>query len=295
MIAFMLASCQAVPATPSLQPTATRTALPITVTPTISKKTVTMTLRPSFTPVNTRIPTLSSEQQMTQVSDLLTNNGGCKLPCWWGIVPGETSWETTESILAPLAIDRSGGKIREGDFGAYFNIKYLLNDPSWYDFIIVLSFKDNVVSQIHVYYTSGIKKYNISQLLKEYGKPDEVRLFTINGGNDPRIAPGASLFLFYYNQGFSVYYYSTEGTLKNDIIQACFQKSGYLDIWKPGDANTLLEYGKQIYRGDLEYLVEYRLLEDVTELDMDSFYQIFTSSDNPCLTTDQRIWPKLNQ
>ncbi len=30
------------------------------------------------------------------------NNGGCELPCWWGITPGETSWQEVHQRFSPL-------------------------------------------------------------------------------------------------------------------------------------------------------------------------------------------------
>jgi hypothetical protein len=36
------------------------------------------------------------------VSGLLANNGGCRLPCLWGIMPGISSYQEARSILKPL-------------------------------------------------------------------------------------------------------------------------------------------------------------------------------------------------
>jgi hypothetical protein len=297
LISFALAGCQAAPTTPSPQPTATRTAAPATatLTPTPKKK-VTITLRVTLTSTKTRTPTLSSEQIGTQVSEYLTDNGGCKLPCWWGIVPGETSWETAENILAPIASDRFGWKTGK-DFGAAFYFQYIPNPdlPDYYDLSLDLQIRDNVVTQIGINYFGSLAKYDISQLLKDYGKPDEVRVVAANTGNDPRFTTynGVGMFVLYYDQGFMAYY-GIYGTKSNDIIQACFQESGYLDLWHPGDANTLLEYGKLFDTVTAENLDFIRPIEDVTVMNMDGFYQIFTSRENPCLWIDQRNWPTPN-
>ena len=143
IISFALAGCQEVSATPSPQPTATRTAIPATATPTMPKKIVTVTLRTTFTPSKTWTPTLSSEQQMTQVSDLLTNNGGCKLPCWWGIMPGETSWANAENILAPLAYGRYSQKMGK-NFDAAFFISYLSERLEKNDLTISMRIKKKI-------------------------------------------------------------------------------------------------------------------------------------------------------
>ena len=294
IISFALAGCQEVSATPSPQPTATRTAIPATATPTMPKKIVTVTLRTTFTPSKTPAPTLSSEQISTQISDYLQNNGGCDLPCWWGIVPGETSWETAESILAPIASNRFGWKTGK-DFEAAFYFQYIPNadQPGLYDLWVNLQIKENVIALISIGNIENLSMYYISELLKTYGKPDEVWMFTSNGDNNPQFTdPFVDILLFYYKQGFMAYY-SNYGTLTNDIIHVCFQESGFMDLWRPGDVNTITDYGI-LFEVATDLVTIRRPLDEVTELNMDRFFNIFTSNDNPCLEIDQKIWPTPN-
>jgi hypothetical protein len=49
----------------------------------------------TMTPVNL----LSREQQLTQTYE---TNGGCKLPCYWGITPGETSWDVASMFVSSI-------------------------------------------------------------------------------------------------------------------------------------------------------------------------------------------------
>lgn len=37
--------------------------------------------------------------------DLLNNNGNCELPCFLGIVPGQTTWASAKTILEPFAVN----------------------------------------------------------------------------------------------------------------------------------------------------------------------------------------------
>ncbi len=47
------------------------------------------------TPVSTFSPTEAS----ARLQDLLKTNAGCRLPCWWGITPGKTTWDEAEEYL----------------------------------------------------------------------------------------------------------------------------------------------------------------------------------------------------
>src|SRR3990172_323544 len=76
-------------ATPSpgvtLSPSATLTPVDIAHTPTTMP-------RPTISPA----PTLTAEQQEAYIVDMLKTNGDCKLPCWWGIMPGEATLQSLQ-------------------------------------------------------------------------------------------------------------------------------------------------------------------------------------------------------
>ena len=64
---------------------------------------------PTFTPTSvstlTPLPTLSQRDAHDLIQALLQNNGGCRLPCWWGITPGQTDWNTARQFLDTFVID----------------------------------------------------------------------------------------------------------------------------------------------------------------------------------------------
>src|SRR3990172_6047576 len=57
------------------------------------------TLGPTLTPVWTPRPTLAEAEAAQALRDLIMTNGGCGLPCVWGLTPGETTWRDAEAIL----------------------------------------------------------------------------------------------------------------------------------------------------------------------------------------------------
>ena len=78
----------------------------INTTPTMSTE-VTLTFASHGMPTSTKtiLPTLEPTQAILLVEDLLVNNAGCKLPCWWGIIPGTTEWNEAKQFLQTFAID----------------------------------------------------------------------------------------------------------------------------------------------------------------------------------------------
>jgi len=56
--------------------------------------------RPSKALTPTSVPTLADSEEQELVLNLLQDNGGCQLPCWWGFTPGETTWHTAQEFFA---------------------------------------------------------------------------------------------------------------------------------------------------------------------------------------------------
>src|SRR5688572_27007039 len=57
-------------------------------------------------PVNTATlqPTLMPQERENYVRESFSSSSNCKLPCWWGITPGETTWKDTEELLHYLGV-----------------------------------------------------------------------------------------------------------------------------------------------------------------------------------------------
>lgn len=110
----LLAACSA-PVQPTALPTTPITASSPTVTPTAfptqtSTITTTPTAKPSATttptPTQTRTPEITplpTEQVQAWIKEQMKTNPSCRLPCWWGITPGKTTWIEAQAFLAPYA------------------------------------------------------------------------------------------------------------------------------------------------------------------------------------------------
>jgi hypothetical protein len=94
--------------TPHISPP-TRTPVPDTATPTAVPNTATPTAIPlTATPKPLPTATLTNEQIDANLTELMLTNGGCELPCWWGILPGETSIDSARESLKALGASFPG-------------------------------------------------------------------------------------------------------------------------------------------------------------------------------------------
>ena len=55
---------------------------------------------------HTPIPTLAVNAARTYVENMLATNGNCELPCWWGIVPGQSKWIDVTNQFTEIGFHR---------------------------------------------------------------------------------------------------------------------------------------------------------------------------------------------
>jgi hypothetical protein len=100
ILLFSLLVACAPTAAPTLAPTSAPTAtIAATLTPIPAP---TETLTPTSSPTPTIIPTLPVDAARARLLELLADNGGCRLPCLWGITPGKSSNHEARKIMMPL-------------------------------------------------------------------------------------------------------------------------------------------------------------------------------------------------
>jgi hypothetical protein len=97
-----------------------------TLTPTIRS---TNTLEPTeiitpLFPTWTPLPTLNAENVKQLLADLLGNNAGCRLPCFWGITPGKTTWQEASTFLESFTMLLGINNTTKGLSYAYFQVPF---------------------------------------------------------------------------------------------------------------------------------------------------------------------------
>jgi hypothetical protein len=228
-------------------------------------------------------------QAEKKIAELMKTNGGCQLPCWWGITPGQTSWIEAEQFLSSFSfvgdgvsrqVERDGLTITES---IYAPIYYNGYDELSYGINYVV--EDSKISIIYVL-PKATQNYTLHKLLKIYGEPSQVYVWAFTN------PPGSYLPLLlavYYSDQRMLALYDMEARKTNGYLQACpNQIAPSLSLWAIGDQ---WDYAK-IKRAALgeDPNDELEKLEDVTELDIDSFYQLFQDP-NACIETPQELWP----
>ncbi len=282
----------------------------VTSVPTSTKKTTPIPV-PSATV--SAIPTLAVEDARARLIDLLANNGGCRLPCLWGITPGTTTAQQASDILAPLS-SLSEFKVFHPESGTI-----LLNDGLKYDQLldIFINYLENQDSVYRVSFEARDRKklvdqqsggyafqdvfdspdfgekldfYMLPQVLATNGRPDSVLLLTMGEFPPSRYGQGHfKLLILYPEQGILVNY-TTEMRIVGENVEGCLANAHVeMDLFPSGNAAAFEEYlAPTDWKGSLAY---YKSLEDVTSLSIDEFYQLYRQPTEKCLVTPAHLWP----
>ena len=213
---------------------------------------------------------------------MLETNGGCELPCWWGIVPGKTDWQSVKERFTAI-----GGFVFE-----------IPSPERLFDYYIDLSFEHShgvvesitVMSEIARGYTSkhfaqDWRRYSLDQVLTRYGEPSQVHIQLV-----PAIEPGAPVYynlaLVYDHLGFFINY---EGPAVHEppVMRACprFEEVTLivleLQVSRPGES---------VLEPQEEY--PFPTLEEATGMNVDAFYEVFRDADSDtCLESPAEMWP----
>ncbi len=164
-----------IPPSPTLIPTSlpTGTLVNTAIAPT-------PTLIPSATPTvtPTRLDTLEPTKVAETISALLRDPGDCLAPCFWGIMPGQTTVDKAEEIFnhlgLPMGITTFEGK-------EFATTEYDFGDGLSFD--VILTLQNNVVENLRI--KMNVEKqmvgkarkwlaYSPETLIKRYGMPSRV-------------------------------------------------------------------------------------------------------------------------
>jgi hypothetical protein len=249
--------------------------------------TSTITLEPLATSdfSQTPLPTLSSENSSRTVQVLMETNGGCRLPCWWGILPGKTSWQSAEKYLSSIttSIYESAGATPDTR-----RIEMLFPAPYPFDseFRQVYRVKHDFVDRIEIL-PQDFSKYSLPEgMLNELDTPDMIFL-----GGTIEEPQSFQLVLYYPSRGvFALYSNTMQPVQPQDLIDVCFNESAmdYVDIylWNPTDSfsETLDFIFSNYYRA-------FHDIELVTDMTKSELRDLFLSPiHNGCFQTASSFW-----
>lgn len=259
---------------------------------------------PTVAPSPTIAPTLTADQEQALVLELLQTNAGCRLPCWWGFTPGQTTWPTAYAFFASVGkmpAESRGPKML--NYTVTFHIPQ--HDVQVRQIYIV---SGNLIEAIEVEirtvrnyetvygderFAEDLQRYLLPQLLTTYGQPTEVLLRTFRSVPEGSFIP-FNLLLFYPQQGILVRYYGPTER-KGEHIRICPQRTEIaLRLWLPNKQIMTFEDIARlgILRLPLEEVSDFRSLEEATGMNLETFYETFKSPNNQlCLETPASMWP----
>ncbi|MEP7136311.1 MAG: hypothetical protein ABI904_15390 [Chloroflexota bacterium] len=200
--------------------TATLTPAP---TYTLTPVPTTVTLPPSLTP----LPTIPFDEIQNKFGILLATNGGCHLPCFWGMTPGETT--VAELLQFTKQFTMPGFEMLDTGDGVYTfryltkQIKNQTRDPRW-----VVQFRTNreKIQSIDLIAETAQYNFPLSKILSDYGTPEKVFI-------GPEVFHALPMEVLYENQRIlgsyylyqndsdkSLYCYSSQGTSQEVVTWA---------------------------------------------------------------------------
>jgi len=263
---------------------------PMVSTPTVEPS-ITFTPLPSLTPspLPQVLSTLPPATAQAAVLDLTNNNRGCRLPCWWGFTPGETSWQTAQSFLATVALAiKKGSSAERPLYSVYFVVpKEVFSTTLTHNYKVV----DGIIERIEVI-PGHTSVYSLSTFLNTYGPPDEVWIRTYNEAREGDLP--FDTVLFYPRQGILARYDSQANKVVDKIV-GCPQQDPalVLALWSPKQELDFVEATNLTVEIRNEDWWPYRPLEEATGIDIDVFYQTFQKSNtSSCLETPANLWPQ---
>jgi len=293
LIGGMLTSCYVSPVvlTPSAESFATLTWMP-TAGSVLSTRTPVPTSTPTFTltPILTRAPlltwtprpTLPPAEAEALVLDLLTNNAGCQLPCWWGFTPGRTTWQEARSFLATFASDIYSASATDRSYEVYIHVPERISPRPLRHIYTV---KDGIIDNIEIH-TGNSLSYWLHTFLSSNGQPGEVWLST---GTEPRDGYlWFSIVLFYPDQGIVSRYDEPFAKVKGNQVEGCPHRYLFptIILWAPENKVTFNEALNWV-DPDAHYL----LLEEAAGMNVKTFYETFKNLEtSTCLKTPVELW-----
>jgi hypothetical protein len=265
------------------------------------------------TAIPTAVPTLPVEVARPKLLEMLGNNSNCRLPCLWGITPGESTKQEAQAILSPLsslsgftAFSRpSSGAIdpvyTDGDLETYMNLSFAVSPEN--DIVTNIVFlgralrKSNDKNSDILYYDvfdsklfrEHMRAYMLPYILSEQGIPTSVKLYTSGGMTPGGPIGGFHILLLYPDQGFLVHY-NTQMKIVGANVRGC-PASAYveLQLYPAGNGDSFIKSLSQSWQDIISDY--YKPVETVTSMSQEQFYETFRQPTEKCIETPAKLWP----
>lgn len=292
------------------------------VTPTVtpSPSSTPMTPTATITPIPatpTDIPILPAEDARKRWLDLLATNGGCQLPCLWGIKPGKSSFQNAKTILMPLIgiAENAYFEPLHGILGGTIAPQYIEGEVRLNSVVDYLYEEDGVVSRVSfrvleeklsqdeygnqittpIYgspeFIQRVVYYSLSNLLSEQGIPTSVMISRDLTYENNRRSFLINIVVIYPNQGIWAKY--TTWLAENEVgssMKSCpINARIEMNLFPPGNSDSFYALLDKTDWGITK--VGYKPLDEATSMSVEEFYETFRNPTDQCIETPADIWP----
>jgi hypothetical protein len=218
---------------------------------------------------------------------MLEDNGGCRLPCWWGITPGETTWEEARAFLAPYA-----SRISVHEIGGRVSIAvYFFYPPeSVTTSFITLNFgvMNGIINGIAINNIELVSAYNLSELMETYGEPGSVFIDAYSGWENDYGPRHVAIHIYYPQHGIFAQYDAPNGEVGDGILHNCIEYGPLLLLWSP---ERQLNYADAIVSLGLDFQFPFLPVSEALGMDVPTFYETYRGADREvCIDTPVDLW-----
>ncbi|MCJ7695213.1 MAG: hypothetical protein MUO40_07265 [Anaerolineaceae bacterium] len=282
---LLLSACTPVPDASTPAPTSESTPTPTTVV-----HTATPTRHPTKTPTTIPTHTLLTDEEIQAwlLKNMITPE--CHLPCWLGITPGKSTWDSTKERVAPYMSQISELEFN-GKLGASVIFQFSTNEMPDIVIFLSVSIQDNVITSMSI---SGFEEfgYKLPELLSILGEPGQVWVnsYSIYANySGPR---DLTLYLYYPERNlvaiFSAPSTVPEGVADYYVWNNCLGKGLYLDIMEPDENRSLVEVAGNFGRGPQLPVLP---ISEALDMNVHTFYEVYKDATDPiCFKTQVELW-----
>jgi hypothetical protein len=235
-------------------------------------------------PLITPIQTLVVEESQAVFQQWLLGDNDCRLPCWAGVVPGETSWEEAYNLIASVLtvynVDQEDS-CRSGPCSK-FSWRVPTMEYSSPAVGSVRKINNDFVTDISLTIQYSYYPIPLDQVFIQYGLPQQVLIHAAYYRVDNYVV--TYIILFYPESDFILRFFRS-GWLSGGNIWSCgpFGETD-LRISNSIESNWNIELILLELDGNrsLEYPKLYYDMEEITEFSIESFAEMFISDPNAC-------------
>lgn len=268
----------------------------ITATEDISTQTPT----PTITPVST----LEEGEREDYIFQTINPSTNCPLPCWGGLQPGISNWESVVSVLQPLSINVD--VVKDGSEIVFDEYAIKIAEPNK-NIRVRIGYKFRVVQFMRVaipiidtpLLNLVTKEYSVTNILNNLRSPTRVLMNLQSTTAEPGAKPYFYLWLFFDNAGILIQYEGFQTTTSvGDNLIFCPAKQELqaitLYLQSPASSQSLEQLVELIYspfNNETWVQNNFLFIEQALRITPQTMYETFQSDgDNSCFESFKNLW-----